>query len=67
MSMIEEAVILKIRERMERGLQKYGVTMSRDDLSLREWLDHAQEESLDFAIYLEKIRRLLNDDESETG
>lgn len=52
---IEDLVIRKIRERRERGINKYGVSMERDDLSLIDWLTHAQEEAMDLAVYLEKI------------
>lgn len=52
---IEERVIAEIRARRERGLAKYGVGMERDDLSMLEWLQHAKQEALDLAIYLEKL------------
>lgn len=54
MSRIEEQVIAKIRSRAEVGLNKYGVTLERDDLSIEEWLTHAQEEAMDLSGYLEK-------------
>lgn len=57
MTAVEDAVILKIRQRRERGTQKYGTTMERTDLTRREWLIHAQEEAMDLAIYLEKLIR----------
>jgi hypothetical protein len=56
-SEIEEAVIATIRARRERGRAKYGVTMERGDLSLVDWLTHLQEELLDAAIYVEKLKR----------
>jgi len=52
---IEDNVCSKIQERKALGLEKYGTTMERTDLSIDEWLTHAQEESMDFSIYLEKI------------
>jgi len=55
MSKIEDAVMAKIYERALVGKNKYGVTMERDDLSLREWLIHAQEEAMDLAVYLQKV------------
>ena len=55
MSKIEEQVIKKIRKRAEAGLEKYGTTMERIDLTEQEWLQHAQEEALDLAVYLERI------------
>ena len=51
----EEKVIEKIRHRRDAGRKKYHKTMERDDLSLLDWARHAQEEALDFAIYLQKI------------
>ena len=40
MSKIEENVIKKIRERAETGLEKYGKSMTRNDLDLVDWLIH---------------------------
>lgn len=54
MSNIENQVINDIQRRSALGLQKYGVTMDRQDLSHKEWLQHAYEEALDLAIYLKK-------------
>mgnify|MGYP003652126323 FL=1 len=54
-SKIERAVCDKILERADVGKVKYGVTMERDDLTRLEWLIHAQEESLDMAVYLQKL------------
>jgi hypothetical protein len=33
--------------------------MEREDLSMHQWLKHAQEEALDLAIYLEKVKRYI--------
>lgn len=52
---VEEIVIDKIRIRQRSGLAKYGTTMQRTDLSRRDWLEHAQQEAMDLAIYLEKL------------
>lgn len=53
---IEAAVIRQIENRATKGQQKYGVGMDRTDLGILEWLQHAQEEALDFAIYLERLK-----------
>jgi hypothetical protein len=53
------SVIQKMIERSKTGLNKYGVTTERDDLSLLEWVTHAQEEAMDLAIYLERIKQEL--------
>lgn len=52
------ANLLKVRS--ETGIRKYGTTLDRTDLSIKEWLDHAIEEALDLAIYLTKIKKELN-------
>ena len=55
MSEIEDRVIIKITKRSLAGKAKYGTTMERRDLSRKEWLIHAQEEAMDFCVYLEKM------------
>lgn len=49
------AVRAKLRDRSRTGFRKYGVTTERTDLSYLEWLNHAQQEAMDFAVYLEKL------------
>lgn len=48
------AMLLKVRS--ETGIRKYGTTLDRTDLSVKEWIDHAIEESLDLALYLQRIK-----------
>lgn len=54
-----EAVIERHRQRAARGMEKYGVTTKRTDLSPLDWLQHAQEEAMDFAVYLETLREQI--------
>ena len=56
-----EAVREKLKRRADLGLQKYGCTTERTDLSLVAWIAHAQEEAMDFAIYAERIMREILD------
>jgi len=58
MSKIEDAVMAKIYNRAIVGKAKYNTTMERTDLSVLDWLVHAQEESMDHAVYLEKLIQL---------
>lgn len=58
MDSVNQEVIKKLRERANRGAKKYGVTMDRTDLTELQWLQHAQDELLDGAIYLEKLIQL---------
>jgi DNA-directed RNA polymerase subunit N (RpoN/RPB10) len=50
-----DAVRAKLATRSERGIQKYCCTTARTDLSHVQWLQHAQEEAMDLAIYLERL------------
>lgn len=51
---IVEAVRADLLQRSQVGIAKYGVTLARTDLSLRDWLQHAYEEHLDAANYLKR-------------
>lgn len=54
----------KVREQLLMrsivGLKKYGVTTDRTDLDLRDWLQHALEETLDKAVYLQAAISLID-------
>ena len=54
---IVEQVRSDLLSRSKRGIQKYGVTMDREDLTLKEWLQHAYEETLDKALYLKRAMK----------
>ena len=51
---IEAEVCIEISKRQEFGIAKYGTTVADNPLSLRQWLQHAYEETLDKAIYLKR-------------
>ena len=55
---IFESVISKFQERSDVGIQKYGATLDRNDLTTLEWINHAQEEAMDFILYLEKLKQI---------
>ncbi|WP_287149598.1 hypothetical protein [Mesorhizobium sp.] len=48
------AVRADLLRRSELGIAKYGITLDRTDLNLRDWLQHAYEEHLDAANYLKR-------------
>ena len=50
----EAMVCLDIMCRQEKGIKKYGTTVSANPLELKEWLQHAYEECLDQAVYLKR-------------
>ena len=43
-----------LNDRSKVGVNKYSVTLERNDLSLKDWLQHAYEECLDQANYLKR-------------
>jgi len=56
---IVESVIQQFKERSDVGIEKYVVTLDRNDLSTLEWINHAQQEAMDFVLYLEKLKHEL--------
>lgn len=50
----EAEVCRDIATRQQFGIKKYGVTVAENPLTLKQWLQHAYEESLDHAIYLKR-------------
>jgi len=55
-----DSVVRRVNEkfvsRAEVGYAKYGNTMDRDDLTIEEWITHAQEELMDMLLYMEKLK-----------
>ena len=58
--LIEDQIVLRVlsrfSERSQVGITKYNTTLERTDLSTLEWLTHAQEEAMDFCLYLERLK-----------
>ena len=67
MSRIEDEVCEKIQARAAVGLEKYGTTMEREDFSLLVWLEYAQEEAMDFVVYLERLIDIEKKKEIDRG
>ena len=55
------SVIEGFKQRADIGLKKYGVNLDRQDLSLQDWIQHAQEEHMDAILYLEKLKQLTKE------
>lgn len=51
---VVEAVRRDLLDRSRVGMEKYGRGLTRTDLSLADWLQHAYEEALDLANYLKR-------------
>ncbi len=54
------AVIQKFQQRAEVGQKKYGTNLDRTDLSVLDWIQHAQEEHMDAILYLEKLKQCVS-------
>ena len=54
---VVESVVNRLRDRAIVGFEKYGTDLDRNDLSDEQWIDHAIEESLDFSLYLTKLKQ----------
>jgi hypothetical protein len=55
---IVEAVLMHFLNRSKRGIEKYGVTLDREDLTMLDWINHAQQEAMDLVLYLEKLKQI---------
>ncbi|MEC2427692.1 MULTISPECIES: hypothetical protein [Bacillus] len=55
------SVIEKLHKQQEKGLQKYGVEVKTSSYDLKGWLQHAQQEAIDFTTYLEAAIQLLEE------
>ena len=56
--LIVQSIIDKFNNRSETGIKKYGTTLDKNILTFDEWLTHLQEELMDAALYIEKIKKL---------
>ena len=60
---IPDSIVQKIQsemnDRAKMGFKKYNNTLDRTDLSVIDYLQHAKEEAMDLALYLEKTIQML--------
>ena len=59
---IIEKVVDQLVSRSDVGFKKYGVTLDKDVGDITTWLQHLQEELLDAANYIEKLKQTLTSD-----
>lgn len=58
----EADVCADIARRQALGIKKYNSTVRDNNLSLKQWLQHAYEETLDKAIYLKRAIEQIDKD-----
>ena len=56
---VVDSIIDEHIKRAEMGKNKYNNTLDRTDLSVLDYLQHAKEEAMDLALYLEKTIQML--------
>jgi hypothetical protein len=58
---VVSSVISMFENRAKIGQVKYGQTLDRKDLSFLQWIQYAQEELMDGILYLEKMKKIINE------
>ena len=61
----ETRIIEEIRKRQKIGIEKYGCTLAENRLTLTTWIQHAKEETLDLALYLQRIQQELEEEDEQ--
>jgi hypothetical protein len=56
---IVESVVAKYKQRSEVGIGKYNTTLENNNAD--NFFKHAQEEAMDFSLYLEKIMQIVKE------
>jgi hypothetical protein len=57
---IVDTIVDKFVSRAKFGKNKYGTDLDRTDLSVVDWITHAQDELHDGILYLEKLKQILS-------
>jgi hypothetical protein len=52
---ITAALCAELQVRADVGFRKYGVSVPQSPLTRVQWLQHAKEEALDLAVYLQRL------------
>ena len=58
---ITAKLVAELHARAARGLSKYGVSVTNNPLTPAQWLQHAKEEALDLAVYLQRLIDMENE------
>ena len=56
---VVDSIIDQFIDRASFGKVKYNTTLDREDLSVSDWIEHAQQELMDGILYLEKLKKIL--------
>jgi hypothetical protein len=56
---VVDSIIDQFVDRASFGKTKYNTDLDRDDLSIPDWIEHAQQELMDGILYLEKLKKII--------
>jgi hypothetical protein len=56
---VVDSIIDQFVNRAQFGKAKYNTDLDREDLSVPDWIEHAQQELMDGILYLEKLKKIL--------
>lgn len=56
---IVDSIIDQFIDRAQFGKAKYQTDLDREDLSVPDWIEHAQQELMDGILYLEKLKKII--------
>jgi len=57
---VVDSIIDQFVSRAQFGKDKYKTDLDRNDLSVPDWIEHAQQELMDGILYLEKLKQVLS-------
>lgn len=63
----EARVCKDIADRQAMGIRKYGTTVEKNNLTVRQWLEHQYQELLDAAIYCRRAMEEIDKESNCTG
>jgi hypothetical protein len=63
---IVDSIIDQFVQRAIFGKQKYGCGLDRTDLNLLDYINHALEEHMDAILYLQKAKKILEEEYKKT-
>ena len=59
-SLRKDSVVESIKNQFDKrstlGIKKYGTTLSENELSLTEWMEHLKQELMDAILYIERSK-----------
>ena len=61
---VVESIKNQFDKRSTLGIKKYGTTLSENELSLTEWMEHLKQELMDAILYIERSKDEIRHRES---